>query len=105
MILTANRTISTMQNWYQLHAGVTHSLCLNYYINRRLLITIIVIESFFYFVNDHNIKAMFGMHFDREGFTLNKSSDSLYNLTRVRWLISRMKNAINASFDWAINTF
>jgi hypothetical protein len=48
---------------------------------------------------------MFGMYYKREGFTLNKSSDSLYNLTRVRWLISRMKNAINASFDWAIDTF
>jgi len=35
-------------------------------------------------VNDQNIKAMFGMHFNREGLSLNKSSDSLYNLTRVQ---------------------
>lgn len=35
-------------------------------------------------VNDQNIKAMFGMHFNREGLSLNKSSDSLYNLTRMQ---------------------
>lgn len=35
-------------------------------------------------VNDQNIKAMFGMHFNRDGLSLNKSSDSLYNLTRVQ---------------------
>lgn len=50
-------------------------------------------------VNDQNIKAMFGMHFNREGLSLNKSSDSLYNLTRVQpasyWYTNHLLMKIN----------
>ncbi|WP_169087189.1 polysaccharide deacetylase family protein [Paenibacillus sp. PL91] len=35
-------------------------------------------------VNDDNIKAMFGMHFNREGFSFNTSDESPYDLTRVQ---------------------
>ncbi|WP_053374155.1 polysaccharide deacetylase family protein [Paenibacillus sp. FJAT-27812] len=35
-------------------------------------------------VNADNIKSMFGMHFNREGFSFNDSDESLYDLTRVQ---------------------
>jgi hypothetical protein len=35
-------------------------------------------------VNADNIKAMFEMHFNREGFSFNNSDESLYDLTRVQ---------------------
>jgi hypothetical protein len=35
-------------------------------------------------VNADNIKSMFSMHFNREGFSFNDSDESLYNLTRVQ---------------------
>ncbi|MGO4181354.1 polysaccharide deacetylase family protein [Paenibacillus sp. TAF43_2] len=64
-----NKTLGFVPNVYMImHANIMYNG-----MNR-------LVES----VNDQNIKAMFGMHFNREGLSLNKSSDSLYNLTRVQ---------------------